>query len=234
MRKLSYFLIGLLIAVVLAPLTFAKSDYPVYIKNADIYTRPLSQGIAGEVTICSSNNGRIKFELKAVNKMVNVVYKRKFLALESGCDTYNLFFNNDFNTASAAGDKIELALINIQDENSGESFKKPELYKTVIEDRYTPEDPCGDSKGGDNTYDACVGDSITHAPTGVRVKVIAYDRDKADLVITGIRWGGIEKLRIYQGREKRIIAGNNDLTSLVLTNLGKGEEGNLNIMIESN
>ena len=233
MRKLSYFLIGLLIAVTLAPFAFARSNYPVYIKDVDVYTRPANQGISAEMTVCSSVYGRTSFDLKVVNETVNAFYQREFLSVTNGCHTYDVYFNDDFDMVSNAGDKLEFSLRNIYQKSTLEEFERPAPYRVAVEDRDVAEAPCGDSAGDDDVYFACVGDFITHTPTGVRMKLVSFDRDKADLVTTGIQWGGLEKVRIYEERDKEIIAADERLTRLNITNLGRGESGTLSIMIES-
>jgi hypothetical protein len=234
MRKLSYFLTGLLIAVSVIPIASAKGDFPVYIRNVDVYTLPADQGITGGITVCSSIYGRAIFDVNVVNETSGVIYTRKLLTAEKGCQTYSLFFNEDFKIASNAGDNLKFSLRNIYEKNTLSAVKRPESYSVFVEDRNPAKEPCGDSKGGDDVYGACVGDFITHTPSGIRMKLISYDRDRADFVLTGVQWGGIVKLRVYKERTKKIVAGNDRLTHLTITNLGKGQDGVLNIMIESN
>ena len=232
MRKLSYFLIGVLIAVVFAPIAFGKTTNPVYIKEANVYTKTLNQGMAGEVTVCSSYHGQIKFEISVKNLTVIAQYKRNLTLLTSGCESYKLNFTPAFSNISKQGDKIVVDLRKIETEEA-DTPKKVDPYTTYIQDVDKDVLPCGDKIGTDDTYDACVGDFLTHRGTGVRMKVTSFNNEKITLVVTGIQWGGSLDLTIYKDKFKKIVAGNDDLTRLTLTYKGKGEKGDALLLIES-
>jgi len=224
MRKLSLFLVGVLIAVVLAPITFAKSQYPIYIKDIEIYTRTGNQGIAGEMTVCSNKAGRTKFSVKIENSTVKALYKRNMLTISNECRTFDLHFNEKFSLMSKAGDEVEFELWDVKT-STGEKYRKAGSYVTVIEDRSESEDPCGDVEGDDDIYAVCTGDFITHTPTGVRIKVISYDGRRIDLAVTGIKWGGVKKVRIYKEKFKEVTAA--DLTKLQLTYFGSSSDDSI-------
>lgn len=218
--------------VAFAPVTFGKTIDPLYIKKAEVYTKTLNQGMAGEVTICSSYRGEVKFEVSVKNMTVIAQYKRNLILKESGCQTFKLNFSTTFSNVSKQGDKIVVDLRKIEAEESL-TPKSVDSYKTYIIDASKDALPCGDKIGGDDTYYACVGDFLTHKNTGVRVKVASFDNEKIKLVITGIQWGGSLDLTIYKEKTKKIVAGDEDLTRMALTYKGKSEKGNAILMIES-
>ena len=229
MRKLSLFLAGVLIAVAFAPMTFAKSKYPIYIKNVEIYTKVSNQGIGGEMTVCSSSAGRTKFSVKIQNLTVKALYKRNMLTIKNECRTFDLHFNEKFSLMSKPGDEVELQLWNVKT-STGERYRKAGSYKSIIEDRDESEAPCGDAEGDDDIYAVCSNDFITHTPTGVRIKVVSYDHRRVNLAVTGIKWGGVKKVRIYKAKSKEVTAA--DLTDLQLTYFGQSSDGSILLGID--
>lgn len=232
MRKLSYFLIGILIMVAFAPVAFGKTTAPLYTKEANIYTKTLNQGIAGTVTVCSSYHGQVKFEVVVKNLTVNAQYKRNLMMSASGCESYKLNFSPSFSNVSKQSDKIVIDLRKLETEEDTVT-KKVDSYTTYIQDTDKDVLPCGDKIGTNDVYDACVGDFLTHRSTGVRVKVTSFSNEKITLVVTGIQWGGYMDLTIYKDKFKKVVAGNDDGTRLILTYKGKGEKGNAILLIES-
>ena len=229
--KLRFILLLILACLLIAPIAFAKSDQPLYISKAEVYTRNANQGITAELKVCSRTNQRTKFEVLVENETINARYNRKLLSLGNGCYTYEIKFNEEFSMTSNAGDKMKFTLRNI--ENVDEEYKKSKSYYTTIEERDEVEMGCSDKNGGDGEYEVCLGDFITHK-TGVRMRVITIEKRYITMRITGVEWGGAEKLLFYEGREKEIIAGNGDRTRLNVTYTGRGEEGGVMVMIESN
>jgi len=232
MRKLSYFLIGILITVALAPVAFGATTAPLYIKGADIYTKALNQGITGEVTICSSYHGDVKFEVVVKNLTVTTQYKRNLVMKKSGCQDFKLGFNPTFTNVSKQGDKIVVDLRKVQAEESNISIKV-DSYTTSIKDSTQEALPCGDKIGNDEAYNACIGDFITHRFTNVRVKVASFDNDKISLVVTGIQWGGSLNLTIYKEKSKQVVAGNNTHTRVALTYKGKATNGSAILEVDA-
>jgi len=227
MRKLSLFLLGCFIAVAIAPMVFAKSDKPVYIKAIDAYTRLLNQGITADVTVCASDEDA-KFEVKVLNTVTNAMYSRKLLIRDGGCMEFKLGFNDNFSQISKAGDKLKFTLMNIQ--MNGDKYAQTSPQFAVIQDKSAAKEPCGNVAGQDDVYNVCAGDFITHTPTGVRIKVVSIDRDKVELIITGVQWGGPAKLSVYKDRAKEVVAKN--LTRVNITNVGLGG-GMAELQIES-
>ena len=233
MKTLRFILLVLLIALLVAPVAFAKTKNPVYISSIEVYTRNLNQGIEAELTVCSTNPFRTKFEIHAENTTVNAEYKRKLLSIDNGCHSYTLKFNDKFSDISTAGDEVVFSLRKIQAKSGGEKFPEPKTATRTVEERDTSETECSDQAGGDDAYAACVGDFITHEPTGLRFRVKAYEKKYVDLVVTGIRWGGAKKIRIYQERTKKLIAGDENSTRIEITHVGRSEDGGVELLIEA-
>lgn len=228
MAKIARFLIVLLIALLVAPVAFAKSSYPVYIKDVDVYTKTANQGIAGELTVCSTNYWRTKFTVKAKNLNVRTTYKRNLLMLGNECETFELDFTDKFEDITKAGDKIEFSLDDIMSQDSEETYREPKKVTVTVEEQDPEANPCGDKEGGNNEYEMCNGDYVTHTDTDVRVKLVGYKnshkRSYVDLAISGIEWGGIKKLRIYSDREREVTSP--DKTRVKISYLGRTESGN--------
>jgi hypothetical protein len=232
MRKISLFLLGILISIALAPVAFGETTAPLYIKTAQVYTRTVGQGIAGEATICSSYHGDVKFEVIVKNETVTAQYKRNLMMRQNGCETFKLSFTPAFSDVSKQGDKIIVDLRKVETEES-EMPKKVDSYVTSIKNMDDDALPCGDKIGSDEDYKACAGDFITHRYTNVRVKVVSFDREKIKLVVTGIQWGGSEDLTIYKDKFKKVIAGNDVHTRVLLTYKGKDEKGNAILAVDA-
>jgi hypothetical protein len=232
MRKISLFLLGVLISVALAPVAFGSTTAPLYIKKAEVYTRTVGQGIAGEATICSSYHGQVKFEVWVKNTTVTAQYKRKLVMNASGCETFKLNFTPAFSNVSKQGDKIVVDLRKLETEES-EIPTKVDSYVTSIKTVDDDALPCGDKIGSDEDYKACIGDFITHRYTNVRVKVAGFDNEKIKLVVTGIQWGGSIDLTIYKDKFKKVIAGNDVHTRVLLTYKGKDEKGNAVLAVDA-
>ena len=197
MKTLRFILLVLLVVLLVAPAAFAKTKTPVYIQSAEVYTKNLNQGIQAELEVCSTNQFRTKFQVHVENTTVNAEYKRKLLSIDNGCHSYTLKFNDRFSDISTAGDEMVFSLRKIQAKSGGEKFPEPKTVTRTVEEKDTAETGCSDKTGGDDDYSACAGDFITHEPTGLRFKVKAYEKKYVDLLVTGVRWGGTKKVRIY-------------------------------------
>lgn len=226
MRKLSLFLLGCFITVVLAPFAFAKSDKAVYIKSVDVYAQN-QQNIGGDMTVCASKEDA-KFEVKVLNTVTNAMYSRKLLIKDGGCDTVDLHFNEAFSEISKAGDKLKFTLANIK--MDGDRYANTDPVFKAIEDERDVKEPCGDASGNDDVYSVCAGDFVTHTPTGVRMKVVNIENNKVELIVTGIQWGGPKKMNIYIGKTKDVVA--KDMTKISITNTSVGG-GLVSLQIES-
>ncbi len=233
MKTLRFILLVLLVALLVAPAAFAKTKTPVYIQSAEVYTKNLNQGVQAEIKVCSTNQFRTKFQVHVENTTVNAEYKRKLLSIDNGCHSYTLKFNDKFSDISTAGDEMVFSLRKIQAQRGEEKFDEPKTAIRTVEERDTAETGCSDQTGGDDVYTACVGDFITHEPTGLRFRVKAYEKKYVDLVVTGVRWGGSEKVRIYTDRTKKVISGNEKSTRVEITHVGRSEDGEVELLIET-
>lgn len=233
MKTLRFILLVLLIALLVVPAAFAKGKTPVYIKSAEVYTKNLNQGIEAQLKVCSTNPFRTKFQIHVENATINAEYKRKLLSINSGCSTYTLKFNDRFSDISTSGDEMIFSLRKIQAKSSGEKFPEPKTATRTVEERDTADTGCSDKTGGDDDYATCVGDFITHEPTGLRFKVKAYEKKYVDLLVTGVRWGGAKKVRIYNERTKKVIADDKKSTRIEITHVGRSEDGDVQLLIEA-
>ncbi|MBN2086874.1 hypothetical protein JW758_00860 [Candidatus Peregrinibacteria bacterium] len=226
-KTLRFIILAILMILLIAPAAFAKSEYPLTIKKADVFTKTLNRGIEAEVKVCSTNPFRTKFEMVVENTTVNAEYKRRLLRIDQGCKTYTLKFNPNFSEIASAGDEMEIRLINIRNDKGTEFFNDSKTYTTIVEDNGTADNLVG----GDDTYAVNVADFVTHEPSNLRFKVKSYDKKFIDLLVTGVRWGGVKKVRIYEGRNKKIISANGKRVEVTL--VGRAEGGGAMIMIET-
>ncbi len=233
MKTLRFILLVLLVVLLVAPAAFAKTKTPVYIQSAEVYTKNLNQGVQAELEICSTNQFRTKFQVHVENTTINAEYKRKLLSIDNGCHSYTLKFNDKFSDISTAGDEMVFSLRKIQAQRGGEKFDEPKTATRIIEERDTSETECSDQIGKDGDYSTCIGDFITHEPTGLRFIVKAYEKKYVDLVVTGVRWGGTEKVRIYTDRTKKVIAGDKKSTRVEITHIGRSDDGEVQLLIET-
>ncbi len=65
------------------------------------------------------------------------------------------------------------------------------------------------SAGGDGSYSACVGNTITHQPSGVIATPLSFDDSKVELSLSGLPGGSVTTLTVYKNGTGHI-GGNND------------------------
>ncbi|MBU0727905.1 hypothetical protein KKA95_04440 [Patescibacteria group bacterium] len=236
MSKITQFIAMFLIGVMLMPVAFAKSEEPIYIDGAKAYTEPANQGVVAKVTVCNSNSNRIKFTLKAKNLTINDTYKRRLTLVDNGCEVIEIDFTNSFSDLTQAGDKIEFSITNIKDSDIDEDYDEPNPTTVTVEEQDPESPPCGDKSGDDDEYDLCVGDFLTHNDTKVRIKLIGYKNSHrsnyVDLLVSNIRWGGSETVRVYSDRTTEVTSRSN--SKLKITNYGRSHSGHYLIQLQGN
>ncbi len=226
MVKLKQFIAALLAGILLVPAaaiahTTFTEEKPLKIYQAHFETDDYL--VKGEVKVCNNESERIRTTIEAKNMTINSLYKRNVLVPANKCQTYKLYLHKNFAEMSNAGDEIRLIAKYPKGLTSFNTYRLSEPFYTEVEEGNNDPSNCGDEKGDDGFYSVCVNDFIYHEPSGLRIKVKGYDRDRAELLITHVQWGGVKKKYVYKGRSKKIISGDEDHTRVRINNvLGDG------------
>ena len=67
----------------------------------------------------------------------------------------------------------------------------------------------------------------------MRIKVTNVERDYVELMLTHIEWGGVEEMRIYKGRSKKIRSNYDELERVKITNVYGENTRDLYLQLES-
>lgn len=237
MSKFISSLLAFALVIAFVPASFASvtssADQAIKIKSATIETD--RQRVVGEVTVCNKENESVRFILNAKNETINSLYKRRLTVAGGSCDTIELDFNKNFSEMSNTGDKITFVAKSVRGLLSYGRYSLSDTYTAVIKEGNASVANCGDKKGDDDIYSVCEGDFIYHEPSGLRIKVNQIDNVRTELYVTHIRWGGVKKIRVYKGRTKEMVSGDDDHTKVEISNLvGDGPyDYGFNLKLES-
>ncbi|MBU0577856.1 hypothetical protein KJ742_04390 [Patescibacteria group bacterium] len=226
MSKFLRLILILLIALTTTPFANAHDpvDQPLNIEEVTIYTS--GHRVFAEMEVCNTGYERTSFTAQFKNLDLGSFYKRNLMIVDNGCETYDIGFTENFTRSANIDDQIKVSLDNISSD-SGDYTDEPDSFFATIEDNNADYNTY---EGASDVYEADEWDFIYHE-TGVRVRVTSYNGDYVMLLVNGIMWGGFEELKIYEGRDKEIIAA--DGTRLTITHVGRGESRDVSLMIES-
>ncbi len=129
---------------------------------------------------------------------------------------------------SNAGDEIEIVAKKVTSFSSRlrrtstrkNNFKLSNTYTETVEEGDREVAGCEDQTGKDKIYELCVGSFIEHEPTGLRIRLQSDNGSKAVLMVTDIKWGGVEKVVVIEGRNKKFISKKPRGGRLEILNLG--------------
>ncbi len=239
MTKFASILTAFALMLTMAPATFAthghsSNDAPLVIKSAELKTK--LNRVRGEVEVCNQGNENLRFKLNAKNVTINSLYQRNLYISGSTCRTYSLRFTKNFAEMSNAGDVVEIVAKKVGSFRSytrygfSNRYNLSDKLETVIEEG--DKNVC-DISGDDGIYSPCVGEFIDHEPSGLRIKVMTNDRDKVDLLLTHVEWGGVKKMRLYKGRNRTVRAGDNQKTRMKVTSIRGDSSYDLLIKLDS-
>ncbi len=231
MSKFTRFLSVLLLALILAPVTLADEDQPIQIKSAMVETE--NSRVVGKVTICNSEDERVRFTLDVKNLTIKTFYKRKLSVASNDCATLKLRFTRNFAQMSNIGDEVEFVAKHVRGLRSRDKYDFSDVYTTEVEKGKRDHAGCADQEIEDGVFDACDMDFLYHLPSGLRVKILDHNSDYVLLRLTHIEWGGVKEMRLYKGRTKKIRSNYDQLKRLELTNVYGENKKNLYLKIDS-
>lgn len=227
MTKFSRVIAVLALALILTPTAFASSkNTALKIKDANMEVR--FNRLRGDVKVCNQENEDIRFTLEAKNTSISNLYKRNLSISANKCRTYKLRFDDDFALMANAGDKIEFVAKNVgsfsarakRTDRRKNNFKLSNTFKKTVEEGDREVKGCEDHVGKDKIYELCVGSFIEHEPTGLRIRLQSQDQRKVVLMVTDIKWGGVEKVVVINDRNKKFISKKPRGGRLEIHNLG--------------
>lgn len=76
--------------------------------------------------------------------------------------------------------------------------KKPKQLIPITDSSSATCSRINNNTGGDGSYSACIGDTITHSPSGLIAKVLSFDDSKLTLFISGMPGNNTTTLSIYK------------------------------------
>lgn len=212
------------------PVTFAESDQPLTIKSVSVETD--AQVVEGEVEVCNTENERVKFRLKAHNETINALYYRNLKIKANTCKTFDLAFSRNFAEMSNVGDVITVTALKVKGFSSRDRYDISDPVTEVVTEGRADKG-CGDQEGNDGTFLVCQDDFIYHIPSGLRIKVTTKTREYAVLKLTHVEWGGVQQMRLYKGRTRKIRSNFDELKRVEITNAIGENRSSLLIQIDS-
>lgn len=223
MNKGIRFLMAMMLAITLIPM--AKADGKILTIDG-VNLKMMQNTLKGVVKVCNRETETMNFVLEAKNLNTNHLYNRRLSLPASDCNNFILSFKGDFAQMSNVGDTIRLNIRKASSKRTEVEYKLNVTLDSKILEGDQSTDKCKDVTGKDGVYtNLCVGDFITHQPTGLRIKVLSKDSEKIDLLVNHVRWGGTKSLRISKGKSVEIVAANGSNTRVLLSNL-EGATGN--------
>jgi hypothetical protein len=232
MSKIISSLIAIALFATVAPLNMvhASSNKALKIKSANVETD--RQRVIGEVKVCNTASEDISFKLDAKNMTINSLYQRNLSISANSCEVYELNFTKNFAEMSNTGDEIVFSAKYIRGAKSENSYRNSKLRTVYVKEGNSAVEACGDASGEDGVYTPCVGDFVDHEASGLRIKVKSLGYNKAQLLVTHVRWGGVKSFRIYKNRSKKIVSGDDDHTQVELSSI-VGENSGFTLQLES-
>ncbi len=231
MSKFTKLLSVLLLVFAFVPFVQADEDQPLRIKSATVETE--DHRVVGKVTVCNTENERVRFVLDVKNHTINSIYKRRMTVAGNDCVTSKLRFTKNFAEMSNVGDDIEFIAKHVKGQLSKERYYRSDKYMTEVITGDRDYTGCADQAGEDGVFNACETDFITHTPSGLRIKVVENDGDYVKLKLTHIEWGGVKEMRLYKGRMKKIRSNYDQLERVEISNLYGENTKQLYLKIES-
>jgi hypothetical protein len=220
MKKITASLIVFMLALTLAPFSFAKNsdDQPLWISKGSIETD--GDRVKGYVRVCNRADEDVRATLDVKNESINALYKRNILVDANQCENFELGLTDRFKTMSNTGDDIRVFTKYVREFDSSKRYEPSDEFWLQIEEGDRDSADCSDKIGDDAIYFVCEDAFIYHEPSGLRFKVIKMENRYMEIMATHIRWGGVKDFRVYRGRKsKPLVSGDEEATRVIVSNV---------------